>query len=439
MKKIFILFITILSLILTNAFSQITPVRWDLETCIEYARRENIQIKRSQIALAQSWVDTRTAHAALFPNLSFSTSYNFTTQPFIDNNEGDKISYSGNYGLNSSWTVWNGGRRLKTIEQQKMYTRVAELNIQQTQNTIEESITQTYLQILYASESVTTNENTVAVSLAQVERARELLAVGSISRSDLAQLESQYSNNKYMLIVAQTTLRNYKLQLKQLLEFSENEEIEVVNPAIPDSQALSPLPDKMEVYSAALSLRPEIKSSIINMDISDMDISIARAAYLPTISLSAGLGTGHNTGSELSFTNQLKDRLNGSLGLTLSLPIFNNRQTKSAVEKAQLAYEDSKLNFINEQKNLFYTIETIWLDAYTAQERFIAAQERLSSSLISYDLVSQQFDLGLKNTVELLTEQNNLLAAQQEVLQSKYMAILNMQLLRFYQGQEIQL
>lgn len=101
MKNIFILFITTLFFILTNSFSQNTPVRWDLETCIEYARQENIQIKRSQIALAQSWMDTRTAHAALFPNLSFSTSHNFAPQPFIDNNEGDRISCSGNYGLNS--------------------------------------------------------------------------------------------------------------------------------------------------------------------------------------------------------------------------------------------------------------------------------------------------------------------------------------------------
>ena len=120
-------------------------------------------------------------------------------------------------------------------------------------------------------------------------------------------------------------------------------------------------------------------------------------------------------------------------------PIFNNRQTKSAVQKAKLQRETSMLNLLDEQKNLYKAIEGLWLDANTAQQRYVAAQEKLRSTQTSYELVSEQFNMGMKNTVELLTEKNNLLSAQQETLQAKYMAILNAQLLKFYQGEEIQL
>lgn len=439
MKKY--LFLSILSTIFSSqiAKAQDIPEQWHLSTCIDYALQENIQIKKSKLILEESLVDSKTARAALFPNLSFSTSQNYVNQPMLKDASGEKNSYSGSYGLNASWTIWNGGKRLKTIEQQKLNDRIAELDINQSENSIEESITQLFLQILYAVESVKTNENTLEVSLAQCDRAKEMLAVGSIARSDYAQLESQYSNDKYQLVTSQATLKDYKLQLKQLLELDGEEEMNLILPAIDNSEVLTPLPGKTEVYNTALLFRPEIQSSKLNLEASNLDINIARSSYLPTLSMSAGLGTGHSSGNDFTFSEQLKNRWNESVGLTLSVPIFNNRQTKSAVQKAKLFYEDSKLNLINEQKNLFKTIESLWLDANSSQERFAAAQEKLRSSQISYDLVSEQFNLGLKNTVELLTEKNNLLSAQQEVLQAKYMAVLSIQLLRFYQGEKITL
>ena len=121
------------------------------------------------------------------------------------------------------------------------------------------------------------------------------------------------------------------------------------------------------------------------------------------------------------------------------MPIFNNRQTKSAVQKAKLQYETSILSLLDEQKALYKTIESLWLDANSAQQRYAAANEKLKSTQISYELISEQFNLGMKNTVELLTEKNNLLQAQQEQLQAKYMAILNTQLLKFYQGDQLAL
>ena len=415
--------------------SQQFPDEWTLQNCIDYALEQNITLRKSRITAESTAVDVKTAKAALFPNLSFSTSQNMINRPYQESSStvsgseiirnNSKTSYNGTYGLNAQWTIYNGSKRLKTIEQ--------------SENSIEESIAQTYVQILYAAESVKVNESTLALSQAQYERGKELFAAGSISKADLAQLEAQVSTDRYQLVTAQSSLQDYKLQLKQLLELDGEEEMNLYLPTLEDSNVLSPLPTKTDVYQAALALRPEIESSRLNVQASELNIDIARAGYMPSISLSAGIGTTNTSGSDYTFAQQVKNGWNNSIGVSVSVPIFNNRQTKSAVQKAKLQRETSMLNLLDEQKNLYKAIEGLWLDANTAQQRYVAAQEKLRSTQTSYELVSEQFNMGMKNTVELLTEKNNLLSAQQETLQAKYMAILNAQLLKFYQGEEIQL
>ena len=425
------------------------PDQWDLQSCIDYAKEQNITIRKNRITAASTQIDVKTAKAAMFPSLSFSTGQQVVNRPYQETSSrvsgseiissNSKTSYNGNYGLNASWTLYNGNKRLKTIQQEKLNNQMAELDVATSENNIQESIAQVYIQILYAAESVKVNENTLQVSIAQRDRGQELLNAGSIAKSDLAQLEAQVSTDRYQLVTAQATLEDYKLQLKQLLELDGENEMNIYLPALSDENVLAPLPTKRDVYISALSLRPEIEASKLNVEASELGINIAKSSYFPTISLSAGIGTNHTSGSDFTFGEQVKNGWNNSIGLSVSVPIFNNRQTKSAVQKAKLQRETSMLNLLDEQKNLYKAIEGLWLDANTAQQRYVAAQEKLRSTQTSYELVSEQFNMGMKNTVELLTEKNNLLSAQQETLQAKYMAILNAQLLKFYQGEEIQL
>lgn len=448
-KPLLIAMIIVCSFQTAVAQDSISTRVWDLASCIDYALEQNIQIKKDKIVMEESMIDTKTAKAALFPDLSFSTSHNVVNRPYSEQSSiidgsnvistSHKTNYNGNYGLNASWTLYNGSKRLNTIEQEKLNNRIAKLDVATSENSIQESITQTYVQILYAAEAVKVNENTLKVSEAQRDRGKELLAAGNIAKSDLAQLEAQCSTDKYQLVTAQATLQDYKLQLKQLLELDGEEEMQLALPQLVDADVLSPLPGKNEVYKSALVLRPEIEASRLSVETSKLDIDIARSGYRPSISLSAGIGTNHTTGSDFTFSEQVKNGWNNSIGVTLSVPIFNNRQTKSSIQKAKLQQQSSQLELQNQQKTLFKTIEGLWLAANSAQQQYAAATEKLRSTQTSFDLVSEQFNLGMKNTVDLLTEKNNLLSAQQEQLQAKYMAILNAKLLHFYAGDEINL
>ncbi|MEY8608599.1 TolC family protein [Parabacteroides segnis] len=425
------------------------PKQWTLRNCIDYALEHNITIRRNRINVESTQEDVKTAKADFLPSLSGNISQRIVNRPNSANGtiiSGDNIttsesktSYNGSYGIDASWTVYNGSKRVNTLKQQQLNSRIAELTVDESENSIEENITQLYVQILYSAEAVKVNESTLEVSQKEFERGQELFNAGSIASSDLAQLEAQVSNDNYQLVTSQTTLQNYKLQLKQLLELDGDFEMDLFLPQLDDSSVLIPLPTKDDVYQNALNLRPEIESGKLNIEAADMNIKITRAGYIPSLSLSAGIGTTNANANDFSFSEQVKQNWNNSIGLTLSIPIFDKRQTKSAVNKAKLQRQTSELDLMDNQKTLYKTIESLWLSANSAQQQYVAATQKLKSTQASYALVSEQFNLGMKNTVELLTEKNNLLSAQQETLQAKYTAILNAGLLRFYQGEEIDL
>ena len=400
-------------------------------------------------SLEESEIDIKSARAALFPSLSFSTGHNIVNRPYQENSatvsgseiisSDSKTTYNGSYSLNAQWTLWNGGKRLNNIKQQKTNRDIANLTVEETENMLQEEIAKIFIQILYADESVEINKGTLEVSQATYERGKELFKEGSISKADLAQLESQVSNDQYQLVTAESSLRNYKLQLKQLLELDGTEEMDLVLPELNDEHVMELLPSQQDIYQTALNTRPEIQSGKLSIDNAKLAISTAKAGYYPSISLSASTSSMTNNASQNNWAQQMKYGWNNTIGVSLSIPIFDNRQNKTNVQKAKIQYSTTQLDLVNKQKELYTTIETLWLDALNAQQQYAAAESKVKSSQTSFDMVSEQFNLGMKNTVELLTEKNNLQSARQERVQAKYMAILDRTLLNFYAGQEIKL
>lgn len=448
MKQRTLCFITILAAA-SGLYAQEASKQWSLQDCINYALEKNIKLQQDKIALEESDVDVKTAKASLFPSLSFNTGHNVINRPYQQNSStvsgteiissDNKTTYNGNYSLSAQWTLWNGGRRLNNIKQQKTTRDIASLSVSETENMLQEEITKLFVQILYADESVKINKSTLETSEANFKRGEELFKEGSISKADLAQLESQVGNDKYQLVTSESTLRNYKLQLKQLLELDGTDEMTLALPTLSDEQVMKVLPSQADVYQTALTTRPEIQSGQLSIDNAKLGIKTAKAGYMPTISLSASSSSTTNSASTNNWAQQMKYGWNNMIGVSLSIPIFDNRQNKSNVQKAKLQYSNSQLNLATKQKELYSTVETLWLDALNAQQQYAAADTKLKSSQTSYDMVSEQFTLGMKNTVELLTEKNNLQSAQQQRLQAKYMAVLDRALLDFYAGNKIEL
>ena len=412
---------------------------WTLRRCIEYARANNIEVRSSQIARQSALVDLEQAQAQKTPLLSFSTTQSYRHAKNESRNFASNGTYEGNYALNAGITIYNGGKLKNSLLQQRTIGKSRDAEVEMARNSIEIAVTQAYLEILYAAESVKTDEQTVESSEAQMNRAKALFEAGSISRSDYAQIESQYAGDRYQLTSSRTRLSESRLALKQLLELGLDDSFEVVFPELDSTDVLAEIPALEEVYRTALAVMPEVENSRLDIESSQIGEKIARAEGRPTLTADASIGTGNTSGSDYAFYNQLDNKLNERAGITFSVPIFNRKQAKSSIAKARLQTLQAELNYVDTEKNLLRTVESLYQDAVSAQSRYLAAADRVRSAGLSYRLMLEQFEAGMKNTVELLTEKNNFLSAQQEQIQAKYQAVLSLRLLNFYRDQPIQL
>ena len=422
--------------------------QWTLQDCIDYAMENNITLKKSQLKKQSATEDLKGAKAALLPTVSASTNQSLGYQPWKDtgmayvtngtvNTKVDKTSYNGSYSLSGQWTVWNGGRNTNTIKLDRLAEQEAELSTRETANSIQERIAQIFSQILYLDESVKVNEQMLESSKKNEERGQEMLNVGKMSKADLAQLSAQRANDEYSIVEAKTQLMNYKLQMKQLLEITDETAFDVAVPEIGDEMILAAIPALQTVYEEALLSRPEIERSQLAVKGSEVSVSIAKAGWMPNVSVTGGVTTSTNSLSGTGWGSQFKSNVNTQLGLGVSMPIYDGRSTKTAVNKAKIQQLQARLDLQDLQKTLYSDIQGYWINAVNNQEKYKAAKSSVESAQQSYDLLSEQFRLGLKNIVELLAGKDNLLNAQQNQLQSKYLTLYNQQMLAFYQGGEI--
>ena len=420
---------------------------WTLKDCIEYAITNNITIQKKSLTKLSAREDIKLSQAELLPSLSLSTSQNLTYNPWPQTGSfvvaGDKVQtsvdktyYNGSYGVNANWTVWNGNRNRNQIKLNKVAEQQSELDSAVTANTLMEQIAQLYVQILYSNEAVNVNKETLATSKKNEERGMMMMKVGKMSKADLAQLTAQRAKDEYAIIESESNLKNYKRQLKQLLQITSEEDFDITMPETTDEMALENIPTINDVYNLALN-RPEIKGAQLGIQGSDISMKIAKAQKLPTVTMNAGFNTNTTSMNSNAWDKQIKNNFTFGGGFTVSVPLYDNRQTKTAVNKARIQRENYMLDLKDKQTSLYSTIENYWLQANNNQSLFKSAKVTTQSSKESYELLSEQFNLGLKNIIELMTGKDNLLRAQQNELQSKYLTILNIDMLKFYKNGDI--
>ena len=431
-------------LLLLSPSTECAAKQWSLRDCIDYALANNIKLQKAKIQEYSAMEDVKQSQSALLPSLNLSTSQNVSYTPWPQQGRAtvadgyvqssvDKVYYNGSYSLMGNWTVWNGNKNRNNVKLNKLAVEQARLDSATTANSVLEQIAQLYVQILYSNEAISVTKESLKTSQTNEQRGKTMVEVGKMSRADLAQLTAQRAQDEYAIVEAESNLRNYKRQLKELLQITNDEEFDVAVPSTTDDMALEDVPALNDVYTASLEQRPEIKNAKLGIESSELGIKVAKAGRMPTVSLNAGVSTSTSSMSDNVWGTQIKNNFSLGGGVTVSIPLFDNRQTKTAVNKAKLQKQSYLLDLQDKQTTLYSTIENYWLQAVTNQNKFKAARVSTESAQASYELLSEQFKQGLKNTVELMTGKTNLLQAQQNELQSKYLAILNLNMLEFYQ------
>lgn len=432
--------VTILGAVLL--FSQTIQARtWTYEECLEYCLTNNISLQKLGLTRQTAMETLKASESALFPSLNFTTNQNVAYQPWkqgmtIQNNElqtvTKKTSYTGAYTLGGNWTVWNGNRNHNQVRLNDIAEQAAAEDSIVKARSLEEQLALLFVRILYSKDAVSVSEKTLEASKVNENRGKEMYRVGSLSKAALSQLTSQRAQDEFNLVQSESNVRNYKRQLKALLQITDEEDFDVIASQATDAMALQPIPSVQSVYEAAVENRPEIKRARLSVETANIQRKIASAQYLPTITLNASATTNSSSQSNNAVGTQLKNGFNLGGGFSVNVPIFDRREAKTAVNKANIQKQQALLDIRDKETTLYSTISDLWIQAYNNQEQFKSAKVGTESAQVSYDLLSEQFQVGLKNIVELQEGKTRLLNAQQAELQAKYTTIYCIKMLEFY-------
>lgn len=266
------------------------------------------------------------------------------------------------------------------------------------------------------------------------------MELGIISKSDYLQIKSELANEKLTLANANSTLLMAKVNLMQFLELPVKDDFNVQTPVVDTLVDLQTDYNTSDIFNEALKVKPQIKEAELNIQSEQLNKKIAKADYFPSLSLNAGLSTGWmNTMSGYDYGAQLNNRLVPSVGLNLSIPIYQKNQVHTNVKTAQIAIDQAKLEETDIKNSLRKEIEQAVADVITAQISYQAGMERYEAAKESYAVAAEKYNLGILNTVDLMTIKNDMINAESNLLQTKYNLVYSIKLIDYYQGIPIRL
>ncbi|GAB2766914.1 TolC family protein [Rhabdobacter roseus] len=409
-----------------------SPVVWDLQTCLAYAKENNIQINTLRLNRKSTEQQYLLSRAALYPDL-----YGNASQA-VNYGRNTGVNLSGTYGINSSWTLYNGGFLRLDIKQRDLAVQSANLSILEEENNVALQITSAYLNILLDKESIIYSQDLVNTSEQLLEQARQRYAAGGIARRDLVQFEAQLANDRYTLIASQNAQRQDMLVLKQLLQLPTEVPFDVAKPDTLGYEAA--IPSLLEVQQHALENWPEVKNSEVGIAIAELDLEKARAGYRPIVSVAGSIASSYTNNPTFGASvGQFNDNFYQQVRFLMSVPLFTRRLNKTNVELAKISIDQARLLLKSSELLLSQRVEQAYINALNAQSQYQAANEQLQYIREVYRISNEELRIGTVNMFEFYQQRNLYVQNLQLYLQAKYSAALSVGIYDFYLGVPLKL
>jgi outer membrane protein len=440
MKRIIII-VCLTYIICITAISQ--DKKWSLTECIEQALQENTAINQKKLANTVSELTLEQSKASRIPTLSGSTSQGFnfgrSLDPYTNTYIAQNIA-SNNFSLSSNLNLFTGFQTTNTIKKNELDLKAGTLDLEKTRKDVTLNVTLAYLQILFAYEQVENAKSQVESTQSQVDKTEILVNAGTLPIGNLYAVQSQLSTDKYSLVNAENQLSISKVNLMQLMELPVDPAFDVIRPNLGNiifSTSTETAPDS--IYSKALRVQPDVASSEIKVTSAETNLKISKAAMYPRLSISAGISSAYSDQRQRTFDEQLNDNFSQSVRLSLSVPIFNQKQVSTSIQKSRVNVLSSQLNAQDAKNQLRKNIEQAYNDMIAAQHNYDAVQNQLVSTETSYNDSKRKYELGMITATDYLIEKNNYSNALTNLIRAKYNYLFMNKILDFYQGYPIEL
>lgn len=448
MKKILLLILTII-LFTQTGFSQGNSKPWSLEECVEYALKNNITVKRSQLDVEQNNADLSQSRAALFPTLNASGTHRYAFGRTVDPVEYrfvEQTVQSNDFGLSSDVVIFGGFQNQNAIKQNKVLLDANFAALEQAKNDVSINVAGAFLTVLQNKavlENAILQQNT---SAEQVGRTERLVEAGSLPRASYLEIKAQNATDELAVVNAENDVELAKLRLMQFLQLPYDDNFDIEEPNIENIGDLQLTQNASYIYEMALASQPVIRSMELRLRGAEIGERIAKGANFPSLiafgqanSFYSSRAVNPFTENRIPFSDQIENNFGQSIGLRLNIPIFNNWRVRNELQRATIFKKNTELNTWETQNNLRQEVEQAYLDAKTASKRYNAAQNQVEALQEAFRVTEQRFNLGAANAVDYNVSKNNLNQAETDMIRARYDYIFRMKVLDFYQGNALSL
>jgi len=416
--------------------------QWSLRECCDYAVEHNISIKQQQNQCRQQELQLSTAKNSRLPDLSASMGQNFSFGRGLtqENTYTNTNTSSTSLQLGTSVPLFTGFQIPNQIKLAKLNLEGATADLEKAKNDIRMQVAEAYVQILYNMEIADVARRQIDIDSAQVARLEAFVKNGKAAEAELSQQRATLANSQLTATQADNNTRLTILTLTQLLELPSPEGFSIVRPDINTLPSLNSLTTPDQIYAEALGVKPEILSQQLKLKGSEHSIKIAQAANYPTLSLSGGVGTNYYTTSGFksdAFGKQLKNNFSQSIGLNLSIPIFNRFQTRNNVRSARIDLENQQLQLDNTKKALYKEIQQVYYNALNARTKEEASLQATQSTKDAFQLMQAKYENGKATITEFNESKNTYLKAESDLIQARYENLYQNALIDFYRGKDL--
>ena len=415
---------------------------WSLRECIDYAITHNISIQQSKITADQSAISVNTAKWARLPNLNGSAGENWTfgrtTSP-VNNTYSDINTANTSLSINTSIPLFTGMKLPNQYTLAKLNLKADLADLAKAKEDLSINVASYYLQTLLNKELSIVAQNQVALAKEQLQRINKLYELGKSAPVEVAEAKATLSQDELSAVQADNTYKLSLLDLSQLLELPTPDGFTLVYPQ--NKLMLTKLTPPDDIYTQAIHSKSSVMAAKYRLEGSAKSIIIAKSAYLPELSLNAGLGSNYYTisgTSSKSFSSQMKNNLNKYIGLSLSVPIFNRFSTRNQVRSMRLQRQNYALQLDQTKKTLYKEIQQAWYNALAAESKYTSSEAAAKASEESFMLMSKKYENGKATAVEYNEAKTNLKKAQSDKIQAKYDYLFRTKILDFYNGQPIE-
>ena len=352
---------------------------WSLEDCIDYALKNNISLKQSELNIELNKNEYFQSKMELLPSVNISNSFNNNRGRYINpftNEFDEEVSSSLNLTYNSNFSLFSGFKNINQIKKAANESLKSIYDLESAQNDLISSIALSYLQILFNEELYQTSKSQLDLTKNQENRIKTLVEAGSIAQGELLNIQSQLALEEQQLIQAENQLNLSKLQLAQLLELDQYENLNVLKLDI--KVPIFKIKNNINTdYAIALNTQSSIKSSELQINSAIYDLKIAKANYLPNLSIGHRISTLYldNVDDMFTFNEQLENNQQSAIYLSLNIPIFNKWSVRNSVAQSKIQIENSHLIAQQAKNQLRKNMEQAYADQLAAYKKYQATQK----------------------------------------------------------------